>query len=201
MPAHLTERQKEVLSFIRHFITEEGVSPTVREVALHFGFASPLSAQLHINALLRKGLITKAPFKARNIRLTGQEKTSGRSLPLLGKVRAGNPILVAEETDSYIIVDSHIFRHEDAFALKVTGDSMIEEGILEDDIVIVKKEKDPLNGCIAVVLIQDEVTIKFFFKEKKHIRLVPANRLLNPMLFDPGDVMVLGRVVGVIRKL
>jgi len=78
---------------------------------------------------------------------------------------------------------------------------MIEEGILEDDIVIVKKEKDPLNGCIAAVLIQDEVTIKFFFKEKKHIRLVPANRLLKAMLVDLRDAMVLGRVVGVIRKL
>ena len=201
MPAHLTERQKEVLSFIRYFITKEGVSPTVREVALHFGFASPLSAQLHINALLRKGLITKTPLKARNIRLTGLDRTSGRSIPLLGKVRAGKPILVADETESHIIVDSHIFRHEDAFALRVTGDSMIEEGIIEDDIVIVEPEKDPLNGCIAVVLIQDEVTIKFFFKEKQRIRLVPANRLLKPILVDPRDAMVLGRVVGVIRRL
>ena len=201
MSAHLTERQKEVLSFIRQFITKEGVSPTVREVAQHFGFASPLSAQLHINALLKKGLITKTPLKARNIRLTGQEKTSGRSLPLLGKVRAGKPILVAEETESHIIVDSHIFRHEDAFALRVTGDSMIEEGILEDDIVIVKPEKDLLSGCIAVVLIQDEVTVKKFFKEGKLLRLVPANRLLKPMLVDPRDARLLGRVVGVIRKL
>src|SRR4030065_1172542 len=113
MSAHLTERQKEVLSFIRQFITKEGVSPTVREVAQHFGFASHLSAQLHINALLKKGLITKTPLKARNIRLTGQEKTSGRSLPLLGKVRAGKPILVAEETKSHIIVNSHMFKHEE----------------------------------------------------------------------------------------
>jgi len=163
MSAHLTERQKEVLSFIRHFITKEGVSPTVREVALDFGFASPLSAQLHINALLKKGLITKTPLKARNIRLTGLEKTSGRSIPLLGRVRAGKPILVAEDTESHILVDSHIFRHKDTFALRVTGDSMIEEGILEDDIVIVKLEKDPLDGCSAVVLIGDEVTIKKFF--------------------------------------
>jgi len=173
----------------------------VREVALHFGFASPLSAQLHINALLKKGLITKTPLKARNIKLTGQEKTSGRSVPLLGKVRAGKPILVAEETESRIIVDSHIFRHEDAFALRVTGDSMIEEGILEEDIVIVKPDRAPINGCIAVVLIQDEVTVKKFFKEGKLIRLVPVNRLLKPMLVDPRDAMVLGRVVGVIRKL
>lgn len=201
MFAHLTERQKEVLSFIRQFITKEGVSPTVREVALHFGFASPLSAQLHINALLKKGLITKTPLKARNIRLTGPEKTLGRSLPLLGKVRAGKPILVAEETGSHIIVDSHIFRHEDAFALRVTGDSMIEEGILEDDIVIVNPDKDPLNGCIAVVLVGDEVTVKKFFKEGKLIRLVPANRLLKPMLVDPREARVLGRVAGVIRKL
>ena len=173
----------------------------MREVALHFGFASPLSAQLHINALLKKGLITKTPLKARNIRLTGLDKTSGISIPLLGRVRAGKPILVAEETESHIIVDSHIFRHKEAFALRVTGDSMIEEGILEDDIVIVNQEKDPLNGSIAVVLIQDEVTIKKIFKERKLIRLVPANRLLKPMLVDPRDAMVLGRVVGVIRKL
>ena len=107
MPEHLTEIQKEVLSFIRHFITKLGVSPTVREMAMHFGFESPLSAQLRINALLRKGSITKTPLKTGNIRLTGLEKTSGRSTPLLWKVRAGKPILVAEETESHIIIGSH----------------------------------------------------------------------------------------------
>lgn len=201
MPVHLTERQKEVLSFIRQFIAREGVSPAVREVASHFGFASPLSAQLHINALLRKGLITKTPLKTRSIKVIGLDVNAGRSIPLLGKVRAGKPILAIEETDSHITVDKHIFKQKDAFALRVTGDSMIEEGIFEDDIVIVKPEKEPVNGSITVILIHDEVTIKKFFKEKKHIRLVPANRLLKPTLVDPLDAMVLGRVVGVIRKL
>jgi len=201
MPVHLTERQKEVLGFIKQFIAMEGASPTVREVASHFGFASPLSAQLHINGLLKKGLITKTPLKARNIRVPGLAATAGRSIPLLGKVRAGKPVLALEEADSHITVDRHTFKQKDAFALSVTGDSMIEEGIFEGDIVIVSPEKEPVNGSIAVVLIHDEVTVKKFFKEKKHIRLVPANRLLKPLLVDPMDVMVLGRVVGVIRKL
>jgi repressor LexA len=201
MPAYLTERQKEILSFIRQFITKEGVSPTIREVALHFGFASPLSAQLHINALLKKGMITKTPLKTRSIKVIGLEVTAGRSIPLLGKVRAGKPVLAVEEADAHIAVDKYLFKHKDAFALRVTGDSMIEEGIFEDDIVIVNPEKEPINASIAVVLIHDEVTIKKFFKEGKHIRLVPANRLLKPVLIDPRDAMLLGRVVGVIRKL
>ena len=161
---------------------------------------SPLSTTAY-QCAPEKRLDHKSPSQGQKHQANRAEKTSGRSISLLGKVRAGKPILVAEETEVHITVDSHIFRHKNAFALSVTGDSMIEEGILEDDIVIVKQEKDPLNGCIAVVLIQDEVTVKFFFKEGKLVRLVPANRLLKPMLVDARDVMVLGRVVGVIRKL
>jgi repressor LexA len=201
MHEHLTERQKEVLSFLKQFISKEGVSPTVREVASHFGFASPLSAQLHINSLLKKGLITKTPLKARNIKVIGLDMTAGKSIPLLGKVRAGKPLLAIEEAETHISIDRHLFKHKDAYALKVTGDSMIEEGIFEDDIVIVRPEKEPVNGSIAVVLIHDEVTIKKFFREKDKIKLVPANRLLKATLVDPMDAMVLGRVVGVIRKL
>ncbi|MEW6110094.1 MAG: transcriptional repressor LexA [Nitrospirota bacterium] len=201
MPEHLTERQKEVLEFIREYIEKEGISPTVREIAAHFGFASPLSAQLHINALSKKGYLTKAPFKTRNLKIIGLDKTSGRSIPLLGTVRAGKPVIALEEIDSYLTVDKNIFRNKDAFALRVTGDSMIEDGIFEGDIVLIKPEKDPINGSIAVVLINDEVTIKRFYKEKDRIRLVPANSSLQPATVSPLDAYIIGKVIGVIRKL
>jgi repressor LexA len=201
MSALLTERQKEVLVFIKQFVSREGVSPTVREIAAHFGFSSPLSAQLHVNTLLKKGLITKSPLRARNIRVIGQDINAGRSIPVLGKVRAGKPILAIEEAETHIAVDGTLFKQKDLFALSVTGDSMIEAGIFEGDIVIVRPEKIPANGSIAVVLIHDEVTIKKFFLEEKQIRLVPANKLLKPTLVGPMDVTILGKVVGVIRKL
>ncbi len=200
MPEQPTDRQKEVLGFIKQFIEKEGVSPTVREVASHFGFSSPLSAQLHINALLKKGFLTKTPLKTRGIKIIGLKTTSGRSIPVLGRVRAGKPIIVLEEIETYITVDKNLFKNKEAFALKVTGDSMIEAGIFKGDLVIVKPEKEPVKGSITVVLIDDEVTIKRFYSEKGKVRLVPANRSFKPIVLNPMDVQIIGRVIGVIRK-
>jgi repressor LexA len=201
MPDILTKRQKEVLSFIRLHIEREGISPTVREIAGHFDFASPLSVQLHLNALSKKGFITKTPFKTRNIKVVGLTSRAGRNIPVLGRIRAGKPIIALEEIETHITIDKNIFKSRDAFALNVTGDSMIDDGIFEGDIVIVKPEKEPLNGSIAVVLIDDEVTIKRFYKENVKVRLVPANSSMKPQVLSPADVQYIGKVIGVIRKL
>lgn len=201
MPDLLTDRQKQVLDFIRQHIEKEGLPPTVREISAHFGFASPLSAQLHINALSKKGFITKTPLKTRGIKVVGLKTTGGRSIPVLGTIRAGKPIIALEEIESHVTIDKTIFRNKDAFALRVKGDSMIEAGIFEGDIVIVKPEKEPLNGSITVVLIDNETTIKKFYREKDKVRLIPANKSLKPIILNLQDVQVIGRVVGVIRRL
>ncbi len=201
MPDLLTGRQKQVLDFIRQHIEKEGLPPTVREIAMHFGFASPLSAQLHINALSKKGFITKTPLKTRSIKVVGLRTTEGRSIPVLGTIRAGKPIIALEEIESHITIDKTIFKNKDAFALRVKGDSMIESGIFEGDLVIVKPEKEPLNGSITVVLIDNETTIKKFYREKEKVRLVPANKALKPTLLNLQDVQIIGKVIGVIRKL
>ena len=201
MTGLLTARQQEVLDFIRYYIEKEGISPTIREVAEYFHFASPLSAQIHINALIKKGFLTKSPFKTRGLKVIGLPSPSGRILPLLGRVRAGKPVIALEEIEAHITVDTNLFKHKDAFALRITGDSMTDAGIFENDIVIVKPEKVPANGSIAVVLINEEVTVKRFYRENEKARLVPENKALLPVVFQISELQVLGIVIGVIRKL
>ncbi len=200
MPEHLTERQKEMLGFIRRYFEKEGIAPTIREAALHFNFASPLSAQLHINALIKKGYLTREPLKTRGIRIAGYDASTGRSLPLAGKVRAGKPLLAFENIETHITVDRTLFRSRDAFALRVAGDSMIDAGIFEGDIVIVRPERSPANGAIVVARIEDEITIKRFYQKDRTVRLVPENRAMEPMIFTHGSVQIIGQVIGVIRK-
>ena len=201
MPELLTEKQKAVLTFIRQHIEKEHVSPTVREVAAYFGFRSPLSAQLHLRALMRKGYITKAPQKNRNIRIIGLNTHAGKLVPLLGRVRPGKPTIAIEDIETHIAIDKTIFRGKDTFALRAIGDSMIEAGILGGDIVIVKPEKEPANGSIAVVLVHGEVTIKRFFRNNGTVRLVPENTSLKPATVSVCDIQIVARVIGVMRRL
>jgi repressor LexA len=201
MPEALTERQKAVYGFLRKHLEQEGVPPTVREVAAHFGFRSPLSAQLHINALIRKGYVAKQDSKSRNLRIVGLEAYSGRKVPLLGRIRAGRPLLAVHEADDFITVDSTVFRSRDVFALRVIGESMIDAGILDRDIVIVKPEKEPNNGSIAAVLIDDEVTLKRFYRDKETVRLLPENKTMKQIVLPAKDVSILGRIIGLVRKI
>ncbi len=201
MPEPLTERQRDVLHYIKNHFDREGFAPTVREIAFHFGFASPLAVQTHLDALARKGYIEREPRKTRNIRIVGQRHAAVRTLPLLGRVRAGRPVLAVEEAGEHIAVDRGLFRGRDLFALRITGDSMIDAGIQDRDIVIVRPEKSPENGSINVVLIDDEVTVKHFFREKGLIRLVPANSAMSPVTVEPKAAQVIGRVIGIVRKL
>jgi len=196
-----TERQQAVLEFIRKHIMKKGFPPTVREIAGHFGFASPLSAQLHINALAKKGLIRKTPFKQRAIEIAGLKPAEDTKLPLLGRVRAGAPIFAAEEIEDYIRIDRNLFRVEDGFALRVTGDSMVDAGIFEGDIVIVKHQQTVGTGEISVVLIGDEATVKRFFLRKDKVMLKPENKNMQPSTYPANEVKVLGKVVGVIRTI
>ncbi|RJQ54722.1 MAG: repressor LexA [Nitrospiraceae bacterium] len=200
-PGQPTARQLSVFEFIKKHIIKKGVPPTVREVAAHFGFASPLSAQLHINALVKKGLLKKLPFKQRALEISGLRPAEDTTLPLLGRVRAGAPLLASEDTEDHIRIDKGLFKIEDGFALRVTGDSMMEAGIFEGDIAIVKQQQTIENGEIGVVLIGDEATVKRVFRQKGKIVLKPENKTMKPATYNAEDVRVLGKVVGIIRKM
>lgn len=196
-----TKRQQAVLEFIKAHLIEKGFPPTVREIAAHFGFASPLSAQLHITALIKKGFLKKTPFKQRSIEIIGFKPAEDTKVPLLGTVRAGAPILAEENIEYYINVDKNLFRAKDGFALRVTGDSMIEAGILEGDIALIAPGKEARNRDIVIALIEDEATIKRFFLKRNTVTLVSENRNMEPMKFSAKDVTIIGRVIGIMRTI
>lgn len=196
-----TPKQQAVFDFIKTHLGDKGFPPTVREVAEQFGFASPLSAQLHIKALIKKGLLKKTPFKQRSLEIAGFKTGANTSIPLLGRVRAGAPLLASEDINEYINIDKNLFRTEDGFALRVVGDSMIEAGILEGDIAIVTPGIKPRNKDIVVALIEDEATIKRFFLKKDVVELVPENSTMKPITVKAKDVKILGKVTGILRTL
>lgn len=198
----LTEKQRAVLKFIQNHISTHGYPPTVREICGHFGFASPLSAQQHIEALRRKGYIKKNPSKQRSIEVANIRAASSNRLPLLGRIRAGAPILAAEEIEEYVTVDSAVFSSENGFALKVIGDSMIEAGIFEDDIVFVDPDREIRNRDIVIALISgEEATIKRFYRRGDTIKLTPENSEMKPLVVQVSNVTIIGRVMGLMRRL
>ena len=196
-----TKRQQAVLEFIREHIINQGLAPTVREVAGHFGFASPLSAQLHITALIKKGYLKKTPFKQRALEIVGHKPAEDTKIPLLGRVRAGAPILASANIEDYINIDRNLFKVKDGFALKVIGDSMINAGIFEGDIVLIAPDGEIVNKDIVVALIGEDATIKRFFLKKDTVRLVPENNDMKPITLKAGEVKIIGKVAGVMRKL
>jgi len=196
-----TQKQQAVFEFIKTHLIEKGFPPTVREVAGHFGFASPLSAQLHIKALIKKGLLRKTPFKQRSLEIAGFKTGANTSIPLLGRVRAGAPLLASEDINEYINIDKNLFRTEDGFALRVVGDSMIEAGILEGDIALVTPGVKPRNKDIVVALIEDEATIKRFFLKEGIVELIPENSSMKPIIVKAKNVKILGKVTGILRTL
>ena len=196
-----TKKQQAVLEFIKAHLIEKGFPPTVREIAAHFGFASPLSAQLHITALIKKGFLKKTPFKQRSIEIIGLKPAEDTKIPLLGTVRAGAPVLAEENIEYYINIDKGLFRTEDGFALKIKGDSMIEAGIFEGDIALVTPTNEAHNRDIVVALIEDEATIKRFFLKRNTVTLMPENKNMEPMKFSSKDVMIIGKVIGIMRTI
>jgi repressor LexA len=196
----LTEKQKRILEFLVEYTKNHGCPPTVREIGEHFRFLWS-AARGHLHALERKGFIKLKHAKSRGIEIPGLMPSTGFMLPVAGKIRAGRPILAREDIDAHILVDKSLFPHSDSFSLRVTGDSMIEAGILNGDYVVVRPQKTIENGEIAVVLIEDEATVKRVYKEKKKIVLKPENKNMQPTKHNPDEVSIIGRVIGVIRKM
>lgn len=197
MPEPLTRRQKEVLEYLRTFITKHDYAPSYREVADHFGFSSVATVAEHIDTLKAKGYLENAENMARSIQLTPTWDERTFSIPLLGSIAAGLPIEAIRTSETIDIPKDMMGKN--VFALKVRGDSMIEDGILDGDYVIIEQIAQPKDGDIVVALLEgNNVTLKRFYRESDHIRLQPANGKYAPIRAK--RVVVQGRVRGVIRK-
>lgn len=193
-------RQKEIFNFLKTHVKEKGYPPTMREIGERFGFTWP-GARGHLKAIEKKGYIKINPLKARGLEIPGFGRKEGIELPVAGRVRAGRPVLAIEEIDEHILIDKSLFKAPDAFALRVTGESMVEAGIFHGDYVIVKPQKEVASGEMAVVLIGDEVTVKKVRITKDTVTLIPANKDLKPVRYKPGEVSIAGKVIGVIRRI
>ena len=197
----LTRRQQEVLTGIRLIFAETGYPPTVRELGNRLGLRSSCTVQRHLEALERKGFIRRNPTKARTIEIMRGLKPVSKSaadgglmsLPIVGTVTAGQPILAVENIEDSLALPRTLLPDGECFVLRVKGDSMINAGLFDGDLAVVKKQESANNGDIVVALLDDEATVKRFFRENDHIRLQPENPTLQPIIVD--DVAVLGRVV------
>jgi repressor LexA len=204
--SELTARQREIWSFVLDYADRHGYPPTVREIGEAVGLASPSTVHAHLANLERAGLLRRDPTKPRALELTGRgnkqvEAAELPKLPLLGQIAAGGPLLAEENVEDEIAVPETL--HGD-FLLRVKGDSMIEAGILEGDIVVVRRAQDARDGEIVVAHAgddesADEATVKRFFREADRIRLQPENSALEPIYAK--HVQILGKVVGVFREL
>jgi repressor LexA len=213
-PPPLTERQRQVYDFIQDRIRDWGYPPTIREIGEHLGIKSTNGVADHLKALKRKGYLTQQDMKSRTLRPTGSRRGgtvralvpagTGVSIPLLGRVAAGEPILAEESAEGAVVVDSFLVGdYRKLFALKVVGDSMIEDGILDGDYIFVRKRATADPGDIVVVLIDEEATVKRYYPEGDEVRLQPANAAMEPIILRKKDfkqTMIIGRVVGVYRK-
>jgi len=206
----LTGRQQEIWKFLTDYVDEHGYPPTVREIGEAVGLASPSTVHAHLANLERAGLIKRDPTKPRALELRRDPKPEAapaddvHRLPVLGEIAAGGPLLAEQNVEDYIAVPEPLAHGGEEFLLRVKGDSMIKAGILEGDLVVVRRQQDARNGDIVVALAgadetADEATVKRFFSEDGRIRLQPENDALEPIYTD--YVEVLGKVTGVFRSL
>ena len=194
-----------MLIFLKDFLREKGFPPTLREIASQFGLKGPKGPQKTLSILERKGYLRRVPGGSRAIEILGLPFPRGQSLsvPIVGRVMAGEPVLAIENIEGYINLDRSLVSSEDVFLLRVQGDSMIDAHIQDGDFALVKPQKDAENGEIVVALIDDEATIKRIFKKRDLIRLEPANPSMEPIVVKKGEkrVALIGKVVGIFRKL
>lgn len=207
--SHLTSRQEAILEFIRKNVSEKGYPPSVREIGEAVGLASSSTVHGHLERLQQKGYIRRDPTKPRALELLSggqhfdplhENATPAVMAPIVGRVTAGLPISAFEDVQGYLPLPIDLTRNDEVYVLSVTGDSMIDAGILDGDMVIVRRQSNSVNGDIVVAMTQDdEATVKRIFRENGYVRLQPENSQMEPLIYS--DVIVLGRVIGVFRNL
>ena len=209
---YLTERQRDILNFIREFQKERGIAPTHREICDHFGFSSYGTVYKHLSLLEKKGLIRRDWNQKRGVEVVEDkvekkeetatrrdERSSARDLPLFGYIAAGRPLDV-DVSDELITVPEHLTTRGENYVLKVRGDSMVDDGILDGDLVIIARRERADNGEMVVANVNGEVTLKRLYREGERVRLQPANSMMHPIYAAARDVAVQGVVVGLMRR-
>lgn len=210
MSLELTHRQKEILEFVQNYIEFNGYPPTYREIGKHFGIASTFGVKRHLDALLKKGYLNMESNASRTLSLTelANENSTRKNvspdileIPVVGRVAAGQPILAEQNIEGTLAIQASMFRGaHDAFGLKVRGDSMIDAGIFEGDVVIVNPQRDANNGEIVVAMLENEATLKRYQKMNDVVLLIPENKNYQPIkVNNKEDFSIIGKVLGVFR--
>jgi len=198
-----TARRRQILDFISTTIKERGYPPTVREIGAEVGLKSSSSVHYHLKTLEKEGYLTRDGSLTRALRVSGGEDDVERAgttyLPLVGRVAAGSPILATENIERLVPTSAELFGQGDMFLLQVEGESMIEAGILNGDLVVVNQQPIANEGEIVVAMLNDEATVKYLHRHPDRIELRPANSAMEPIYAD--DVQIIGRVCGVIRSM
>lgn len=209
----LTEKQKRVLEFIEQFTKEHGYPPSVREIGAAVGLTSTATVHGYLERLEKKGYLDRAALKTRAMKVVHPEEKPAAGevetmvtadekymeVPIVGRVAAGMPILAQEQVEGYLPLSFDFARNKDLFVLRVRGESMINVGIYDGDLIIVSRQPNASNGDIVVALIEEEATVKTFYKEQGHFRLQPENDFMEPIIVP--EVVILGKVVGLFRNM
>ncbi len=206
----LTERQEKILSFIQEFQRENGYPPTLREIGKKFEISSTYGVKKHVDALAKKGYLNILSNASRGISIRKDDSFDAainisekeeNKIPIIGRVAAGSPILADENIEGSILIDSKLLKKSDkCFALKVKGDSMIEAGIFEGDLVIINPQSNVINGDIIVARLNDEVTVKIYELKNNVISLIPQNKSYDPIVIkNKEEFSIVGKVTGVLR--
>ena len=201
MAGRITNKQEEILNYIKNEILERGFPPTVREICQTVGLKSTSSVHSHLESLEKNGYIRRDPTKPRAIEILDDSFNMLRremvNVPVVGTVAAGQPILAEQNIDSYFPIPAEYMPNDQSFILRVKGESMVNAGIMDGDRVIVRQQSTARNGDIVVALVEDSATVKTFYKEDGHYRLQPENDSMDPIIVD--DLQILGKVFGVFR--
>jgi repressor LexA len=198
----LTPRQQQVHTFIQRFIETNGSSPTLREISAHIGTAGTVTAISHVEALEKKGYLRRREGSSRGIVLL-RKPPATVLLPIVGRIRAGMLHPAIEDITGHLSVDSSLIRGEGCYFLTVVGDSMINKGIFQGDVVLIRPQQVAENGEIVAVMVDGDATLKQFFRESDHILLQPANPAYEPIIIRPdqGEVTIVGKMIGLLRSV
>ena len=203
MKDELTKRQQQIFNFIREVIRTTGIPPTMREIGRKFSIRSTNGVREVLVVLEKKGYIHRRPYLSRGIELADEPSVPYWPVPIVGRVAAGMPILAVENIDGHFAVDRSFLPSGEVFSLRVSGDSMKDEGINDGDYVLVKKQDSARRGEVVVVVIGEETTVKKFYPERGKVRLEPANPAFGPIIVEkstPG-FFIAGKVVGLMRRM
>jgi repressor LexA len=208
-PTDITERQQEILDLILATVQERGYPPSVREIGDAVGLSSPSTVHSHLSALVEHGYLRRDPTKPRAIEVVGRQRHDSdglhrapvRDVPLVGHIAAGSPILAEEDIEEVFPLPTELVGNDPVFMLRVRGDSMIDAGIFDRDLVVIRRQPEAANGDLVAALVDgEEATVKRFKRENGRVVLIPENRAYEPMIYESG-VEILGRVIAVLRSV